>query len=243
MNYKNMYELYRHILENNITVKSSKKYEPMELVERIFYYTITGDIRYVPRPIRNVIKKTYEHDTLTLKEWIDSRIQKREGYHNNYFFQPIDREIPDEGYKIHISVPETKTKEFAEFISAVLESHGIPFKVVRSDERYRELNNGPQRGKFVTIYPIKHPNNVFFIKKIAEYFTNLFSNLKIESPDVMTDLKYKGAEGNIVYYRYYKDDDPNDRDPKNKLKGHPHLEEYNEINNIPSIIKKGMKKT
>ncbi len=222
--FMDMYQLYKYILKNNVNVESSKKYGPDELVARIFYYTLTGGIAFVPRPLRDVVERTKEKDNETLGEWTSKRIHRKEGIANTYFFQPYeDIRTPKEGYKLHIPAPPDKVKEFAEFFSAIFEHYNIRFKVVRSEERYEKLNkNFWQAGKFITVYP--KGSGESYIRNIADYLKGLLGSEYVKSiiekaPKVKEE---KYADG--VYYRYYKSGlDDNRNDP---LQGHLPLESY-----------------
>ena len=223
-NFEDMYQLYKHILEKGVHVKSSKDYGPDELVTRIFYYTLTDNMAFVPRPLRDVVKRTKEKDDETLDEWTSKRIHRNEGIANTYFFQPYaEIRTPEEGYKLHISAPPDKAKEFAEFFSAIFEHYNIRFKVVRSEYRYEILNkNFWQAGKFITVYPIK--DDPSYIKSIADYLKGLLGSeyVKpiIEKAPKVREEKYTDG----VYYRYYKSGLDDDR--SNPLQGHPPLGSY-----------------
>ncbi len=277
-----MYDLYKFILENNVGVESSKKYAPFELINRIFFYTITGEERFVPRPIRDKVRETYENEEKMIKKynievwkrkeeemdrieaWVDKMHKSVGGIEFGCFFQYKNvHNLPPKHYKLHITAPPEKALEFVEYVSAVLEHLNVPFKVANRDFMYDELNKTNQRGKLITIYPPSEDPKSYITKLIgvALFFKDAFdgwknykskneqtnkeieekiTNLFRRAPPIITDVKFGGENGNLVYYRVSDENDENDRDPKNKLKGKPPLEKYlsTNIHEIPKNIEK-----
>ena len=74
------------------------------------------------------------------------------GRGSHWFTKHYPYDPPPEGYKIHICPLEHDALRVAREVLPVLLRWVVPHKVVRSLERYREINAGDQRGKFITIY-------------------------------------------------------------------------------------------
>ena len=57
------------------------------------------------------------------------------------------------GFKLHVSVDPTDADALARLVLPTLRLLHVHHKVVRSLSLYEQMNRGPQRGKFITIYP------------------------------------------------------------------------------------------
>lgn len=111
--------------------------------------------------------------------------------------RPIGVELPEQGWKIHVSsTPETAPKVL-EIVWTYCVDHQVTFKFVRSDMLLRLLNqkgnNRGSSGKFVTIYPCDE----------AE-LQNIMRNLEpalagFEGPYLISDLRHRNGP---LYVRY-----------------------------------------
>lgn len=114
------------------------------------------------------------------------------------FLQVSFRNVPDSGWKIHISCIEKNYNEILNTVSEYCISNKITFKVVKDINLY--LSNGRKNGdrtsygKFITVYP---ENEMMFVKYIEELYLLLKG---YEGPYILTDKRYKDCK--CLYYRY-----------------------------------------
>jgi hypothetical protein len=57
------------------------------------------------------------------------------------------------GYKVHVSVDLRDAERVAQRLLPILQKRRVFHKVVYPLDKYREMNETKQRGKFITIYP------------------------------------------------------------------------------------------
>ncbi len=58
-----------------------------------------------------------------------------------------------QGYKVHVSVAPIDADRLARTALPQLQAMRVDHKIYASLDRYQQALNGPQRGKFITIYP------------------------------------------------------------------------------------------
>lgn len=109
-----------------------------------------------------------------------------------------DINLPEEGWKIHVSAYFDNYKEILKKVSDFLIKREISFKWINAEEEfYKSISKYADRkfsGKFITIYP--ENESVFY--SILE---NLYDILKYYSgPFIVTDRRYKDCK--VLYYRY-----------------------------------------
>jgi hypothetical protein len=56
------------------------------------------------------------------------------------------------GYKVHVSAALEDAERVAEHVLPILQDMKVPHKVVYPLDRYASMNEGDQKGKFITIY-------------------------------------------------------------------------------------------
>lgn len=118
-----------------------------------------------------------------------------------------------QGFKLHVSAtPESALRVLAA-VKSVLEDPNIPitervmYKMAKSMDFLRELNNGRQRGKFITIYPldIKNPESTDKnYAKAVELAKKLDIALQKLSPNDFINIAFEkplGASGGL-FTRY-----------------------------------------
>jgi len=108
------------------------------------------------------------------------------------------RELPKQGWKIHISATIYNYKEILEKTTIFCVENQLQFKFLADENALRDMNskhaNRGSSGKFITIYPI---NKEEFINVIEELYILL---KEFEGPYILSDRPYKDSK--TVYYRY-----------------------------------------
>ena len=64
------------------------------------------------------------------------------------------------GIKIHVSADPADADRIAGALLPLLQARKVSHKVVYPLEEYERMNTGPQRGKFITVYPGPVPHSV-----------------------------------------------------------------------------------
>ncbi|MDX8367660.1 class III lanthionine synthetase LanKC [Cytobacillus sp. IB215665] len=111
---------------------------------------------------------------------------------------PESKEIPIQGWKIHISATHRNCVDILKKVVPILISNNITFKFL-ADRYIVNFTNSKTRdrgssGKFITIYPSNE-------KEFREIIDKLYWNLKeFKGPYILSDMRYK--DSNVVYYRY-----------------------------------------
>jgi len=106
-------------------------------------------------------------------------------------------ELPEQGFKIHISTLFEYADKTLEAVSVYLKQNRIPYKYIKKkmDLHYSLSKDGNRilAGKFITVYPKQND----FLQTIYELHNCLKSIPK--GPYVLTDRQYKDSN---IYYRY-----------------------------------------
>ncbi len=101
-----------------------------------------------------------------------------------------------QGWKLHVSSIQTDASELLRRILPILNTSGVPFKVVLDEGLLSQLNEGalgvPQVGKFATLYP---PSNAS-ARLLAGTLVELTRGFR--GPIIVTDLRL----GDVIYARY-----------------------------------------
>ena len=113
-----------------------------------------------------------------------------------YYFPP-DMNLPDQGWKIHLSSVIGQERHLLEIVSAHLFQRGVPFKHLISESVFLQANskyaNRASSGKFVTIYPKNDLDFCSLLNELEE-LTHGF-----DGPYILSDTKYQSSP---VYFRY-----------------------------------------
>lgn len=117
---------------------------------------------------------------------------------NENFFTFLLSEVPDSGWKIHISCIYKNYNLIYKIVSEYCYEKKVSFKVVKNINLYfsNGFKNGDRSsyGKFITIYP---KSEEVFINCIEELY-NLLRNF--EGPYILSDKRFKDCK--CLYYRY-----------------------------------------
>jgi hypothetical protein len=81
------------------------------------------------------------------------------------------------GYKVHLSVAFEDADRVARKVLPILQEMKVPHKVVRSLDRYQEMDSGEHKGKFITIF-------------VGPFLDSFFALLKRLEP-VLEEMKAK----------------------------------------------------
>ncbi|QHW37696.1 hypothetical protein GZH82_10275 [Staphylococcus ursi] len=107
-------------------------------------------------------------------------------------------EVPNYGFKIHVSATLENVVDIAELIFPILINKNVRFKFIKSISHLGFLNMGnygySQIGKMCTIYP-RDTNDLLYLLDLCYKKTKKFTSINIPS-----DFPYMCS--NIVYYRY-----------------------------------------
>ncbi|UGQ13991.1 class IV lanthionine synthetase LanL [Yinghuangia sp. ASG 101] len=111
---------------------------------------------------------------------------------------PRDRELPAQGWKIHVSTTTGSARAVLERVCGVVVPRTAAFKCVAGTELLRKLNSREadrsSSGKFITVYP--HDDDAFV--DLAEALDAATRGLA--GPGILTDRPVR--PGGIVHYRY-----------------------------------------
>jgi hypothetical protein len=83
---------------------------------------------------------------------IDAQVQGRY-LPDRIFMDYVPKDIPSEGWKLHISASPEHAGEVADTVLPVLRDMGVAHKIVGNIDNYVNVMTGTQTGKLVTIYP------------------------------------------------------------------------------------------
>lgn len=115
-----------------------------------------------------------------------------------FYVFPPDVNLPQQGWKIHISATHTNCEEILRTVAKICLQMGTPFKF--NLDRWLVLHSThkgwPRQasGKFVTIYPL---NDQHFRALIDALYLSLQHCV---GPYILSDKRYKDAR--VLYYRY-----------------------------------------
>ncbi|RYE15813.1 MAG: hypothetical protein EOP34_01645 [Rickettsiales bacterium] len=106
--------------------------------------------------------------------------------------------LPESGFKIHISATIINASSIIKKLVPYLLLHNIAFKIIGSLNNLKKMNQGSygysQIGKFITVYPINNKEAHNYAYKFDEILSG-FESIKIPS-----DLQL--LPNSIIYYRY-----------------------------------------
>lgn len=107
-------------------------------------------------------------------------------------------ELPDSGWKIHISAPLQDCLEILAEVVPVLQSHRCTYKYAKPIEGYLKIlekrSSRLQSGKFITAYPKSTFDANVIMRELAR------ETLGRKGPKVITDRLYRDSK--IISYRY-----------------------------------------
>lgn len=110
----------------------------------------------------------------------------------------IGKELPIQGFKIHVSSVYDEAQDVLNVVSDILIKEGVFFKHINNSKTlfnmYSKHGNRSSAGKFITIYP---NNDEQFLLLLDILYSSL-KNFK-EGPYIFTDKQFKNSN---VYYRY-----------------------------------------
>ena len=111
---------------------------------------------------------------------------------------PKDKEMPAQGWKIHVSATYRSAPRILEEIVPILVADRTAFKF-GLDRRILAIMTGKNwhrggSGKFITIYPYGEAHFVDLIERLHQATAGL------EGPYILSDRRYKNSQ--ILYYRY-----------------------------------------
>lgn len=107
-------------------------------------------------------------------------------------------EIPDAGFKIHVSTTHENARETLRAITPILVEERTDFKVL-VDEQILDLSNSQiwgraGSGKFITIYPA----NVEHLQRLLARLHEV--TRRFDGPYILSDQRYKDSR--VLFYRY-----------------------------------------
>lgn len=109
-----------------------------------------------------------------------------------------DNELPDEGWKIHISATYKNYQKILNLSSNILIKNKVNFKWIKNEKIfYKSIIKTSNRifsGKFITIYPKNTEQFYFLLEELYEILK------KEEGSSITTDRQYKDCK--VLYYRY-----------------------------------------
>ncbi|WP_170290530.1 class IV lanthionine synthetase LanL [Kitasatospora atroaurantiaca] len=112
--------------------------------------------------------------------------------------RPAAPEIPEQGWKLHVSAASEVAVEVLAAVAAVIAEDPCAFKFAADREKLHELNSRNSErgsaGKFITVYPADEEQ----FRRIAEELHRATESLP--GPTVLSDRPY--APGSRVHYRY-----------------------------------------
>lgn len=115
-----------------------------------------------------------------------------------YYVSPEELDLPEQGFKIHISAHLLNAKKILRLVALECIKEKTSFKFAIDKNILSFLNSKNcyrgSAGKFITIYP---PNLDVFMRIIENIYLNT-KNMK--GPYILSDRAYKDSE--IVFYRY-----------------------------------------
>ncbi|PWS40119.1 serine/threonine protein kinase, partial [Streptomyces sp. ZEA17I] len=110
---------------------------------------------------------------------------------------PEDREIAEQGWKIHISTVPEEAEATLRDTARICLAHGVPFKFLRSEQALLLMSDKYMArsgaGKFLTLYP---PDETVFLRVLDELCPALTGR---RGPYILSDLRIGDAP---VYVRY-----------------------------------------
>jgi hypothetical protein len=115
-----------------------------------------------------------------------------------YLADPADRDIPPQGWKLHVSARPEESAEVLRRTIPVLRDTGTSFKFLL-DPRSVAITNGKSAarassGKFITVYP----RSLDRFREIGDELTRVLK--EFAGPYLLSDRRYPGST--CVFYRY-----------------------------------------
>jgi len=114
------------------------------------------------------------------------------------YYSLIEEEIPNQGWKIHISTHITQATETLNIVANILYKEKVSFKHVISNKNlkhmYSKSGDRLSSGKFITIYP----KDINQFEKLLNIIGSALENM-LPGPYILTDEQWKNSN---VFYRY-----------------------------------------
>ncbi|KDN85740.1 class IV lanthionine synthetase LanL [Kitasatospora cheerisanensis] len=112
--------------------------------------------------------------------------------------RPPGRELPEQGWKLHVAAASTVACEVLAAVAAVLAADPCAFKFAADRERLHEINSRNSErgsaGKFITVYP---DGDEQFLRLAEELHR---ATAGMPGPAILSDRPYR--PGSLVHYRY-----------------------------------------
>ncbi|MFD8600195.1 class IV lanthionine synthetase LanL [Kitasatospora sp. NPDC059646] len=112
--------------------------------------------------------------------------------------RPPGRELPEQGWKLHVAAASTVACEVLAAVAAVLAADPCAFKFAADRERLHEINSRNSErgsaGKFITVYPDGDEQ----FRRLAEELHRATAGMP--GPAILSDRPYR--PGSLVHYRY-----------------------------------------
>ncbi|MFJ4769348.1 class III lanthionine synthetase LanKC [Streptomyces uncialis] len=122
---------------------------------------------------------------------------KRSGDDSWVFFQPVDAELAEQGWKIHVSVTPADAEETIDIVARHCFARRTPFKVLASPRVHLRMNSkyAPRggSGKLITIYP----STVAALHGALEELESALGGR--QGPYILSDLRWRKGP---LYVRY-----------------------------------------
>ncbi|MFC6357163.1 class III lanthionine synthetase LanKC [Luethyella okanaganae] len=113
------------------------------------------------------------------------------------FWRPADRQLPDQGWKIHVTTTPADAARVLRLVSAYCHDHSLPFKHLPGLDELRAANakdaDRAASGKFITIYP----GDVAELQSALNGLDALIGGTP--GPYVLSDLRWKDGP---LFVRY-----------------------------------------
>ncbi|MFI1568067.1 class III lanthionine synthetase LanKC [Streptomyces sp. NPDC020490] len=111
--------------------------------------------------------------------------------------EPVGAELPDQGWKIHVSATDSDAETVVDLVMDFCLSRGLTFKFLRSKAAMRMLNNKyasrGSSGKLLTLYPHDEEQLASVLPALADLLEGF------TGPYILSDVRYEDAP---VYVRY-----------------------------------------
>ncbi|SDC54689.1 lanthionine synthetase LanC family protein [Shouchella lonarensis] len=114
------------------------------------------------------------------------------------YFSNHTYELPQQGWKIHLSIILPQVQSFLQEVAPFLLNERVDWKIPSNEQGVVKLLLGEgdrvQVGKFLTIYPRSEAVFEQLLEKLYERTSHFFG------PEIVTDMRYKDSQ--CLFYRY-----------------------------------------
>lgn len=162
----------------------------------------TDYVKYIKNQASPFYSKFNVNNTSNVKEFNIGDYKKEEwdsfSNDNWHYMMNFSKELPNQGWKIHISANLDDAQKLLKEVSAYLISRNISFKFIPDpytlELSYSKNADRIEAGKFITVYPqndLEFCNLLDPLKKIVDKY--------LEGPFILNDQQWKESN---VFYRY-----------------------------------------